>query len=506
MTFTNILVFAAVSLAAGLLPRARAWLLFVGSVLAVYWLQPALPVRNLDFGLPTASIGLAAAVWIVTARKRAPAGEAATPAGSAGSRMAREDWIALLVLGLAISALALTRDLNLGPILTAARPPEFIWVLSGLGIAIVFLGGLWFFAPRRWLPVAGILVLLALFAVVKTDAFTQAASAILRRLAGQSAELASPIDIRWLGFSYIAFRLIHALRDRMTGRLPDTSLREFITYGIFFPAVTAGPIDRVERFVKDLRAAPGALAGMLAPGGERVLIGVFKKFVLADGLAILALNAALASRVASPRMDVVLPVRVRPPDLFRFFRIHRHRDRIGAMGRDRAAREFQPAVPAAEPDGLLEFLAHHAGAVVPILFLLSADPRAALRPAALPVWLIILIGQLATMVLIGLWHGVTWNFLIWGCWHGVGLFLHNRWGEWSRGWMPRLEKRPLLEKAYTAASHARDLPLRRAGLGVVRAAHCRRVRPPSSCGCSGFRDEEDDGSSCPNGTGLSATS
>ena len=252
-------------------------MLFAASVLAVYWLQPALPVRNLDFGLPTASIGLAAAVWIVTARKRAPAGEAATPAGSAGSRMAREDWIALLVLGLAISALALTRYLNLGPILTAARPPEFIWVLSGLAIAIVFLGGLWFFAPRRWLPVAGILVLLALFAVVKNGCLHP----------GRVGESSGG----WRGNPRNSPRPRYPLAGVFLHRVPADpcppgpddgqparhSLREFITYGIFFPAVTAGPIDRVERFVKDLRAAPGALAGTMAPGGERVLIGDYSK-------------------------------------------------------------------------------------------------------------------------------------------------------------------------------------------------------------------------------------
>jgi alginate O-acetyltransferase complex protein AlgI len=42
--------------------------------------------------------------------------------------------------------------------------------------------------------------------------------------------------------------------------------------------------------------------------------------------------------------------------------------------------------------------------------------------------------------LIGLWHGITWNFLIWGAWHGLGLFLHNRWLDFSRShwseWAP----------------------------------------------------------------------
>ena len=52
-----------------------------------------------------------------------------------------------------------------------------------------------------------------------------------------------------------------------------------------------------------------------------------------------------------------------------------------------------------------------------------------------PPALIILITQLATMLLIGAWHGLSAGFFIWGFWHGTGLFVHNRWAEWLR---PRL--------------------------------------------------------------------
>ena len=44
----------------------------------------------------------------------------------------------------------------------------------------------------------------------------------------------------------------------------------------------------------------------------------------------------------------------------------------------------------------------------------------------------ILTAQLTTMLLIGLWHGVTPTFAIWGLWHGVGLFIHNRWTSTMR--------------------------------------------------------------------------
>lgn len=51
---------------------------------------------------------------------------------------------------------------------------------------------------------------------------------------------------------------------------------------------------------------------------------------------------------------------------------------------------------------------------------------------SIPAWTMILIGQLATMLIIGLWHGVTLNFIFWGLWHGLGLFLQNRWSDLAK--------------------------------------------------------------------------
>ena len=44
----------------------------------------------------------------------------------------------------------------------------------------------------------------------------------------------------------------------------------------------------------------------------------------------------------------------------------------------------------------------------------------------------IFLGQLATMLMIGLWHGVALNFILWGAWHGLGLFLQNRWSDFAK--------------------------------------------------------------------------
>lgn len=66
--------------------------------------------------------------------------------------------------------------------------------------------------------------------------------------------------------------------------------------------------------------------------------------------------------------------------------------------------------------------------------------------AQLPAAAIFLIAQVSTMLLIGFWHGMTLNFAIWGLWHGIGLFVQNRWTEKMRPQYEKLENKPWLYK------------------------------------------------------------
>ena len=68
MTLTTILIFGAPVLFYRLIFQSRACgrVLLVVSALAVYWLQPAMPVRYLDFWLPTVTLALVVLSWIIT--------------------------------------------------------------------------------------------------------------------------------------------------------------------------------------------------------------------------------------------------------------------------------------------------------------------------------------------------------------------------------------------------------------------------------------------------------
>jgi D-alanyl-lipoteichoic acid acyltransferase DltB (MBOAT superfamily) len=58
--------------------------------------------------------------------------------------------------------------------------------------------------------------------------------------------------------------------------------------------------------------------------------------------------------------------------------------------------------------------------------------------------LLLLLTQVRTSLLIGLWHGITLNFVAWGLWHGLGAFLQNRYSDKTRPFAAWLAERPAL--------------------------------------------------------------
>ena len=52
------------------------------------------------------------------------------------------------------------------------------------------------------------------------------------------------------------------------------------------------------------------------------------------------------------------------------------------------------------------------------------------------------------MIVIGLWHGITLNFFIWGVWHGLALFVHKQWSDRTRKWYRGLNARPNRKRAW----------------------------------------------------------
>ncbi len=431
----------------------RGWFLLAASVIAIYWLQTAAAARFADYILQTATVVLTVLTWWVTRPSASQENKAVWPAP------AREDWLTLAVLFGLVVALAFNRFLPADYRLTPSRPPSPLWaagVLLALGLVWAGLTRLLRRVDQRKVLTAVILLIVLIFVILKAPPLTTAAAAWWRSRTGQQIALAAPSDLVWLGFSYVAFRLIHTLRDRQTGILPDLTLREYVVYVLFFPAYVSGPIDRAERFAADFRQLPqikGLDANRWLVGGQRIFAGMFKKFVIADSLALgISLTPELAAQTHAPGWLWLL---LYGYALRLFFDFSGYTDiaiGLGVLFGIRLPENFIRPYFAANITVFWQRW-HITLSDWARFYVFSPLSRSLLRRKPRPSkTLIVFAAQISTMLVIGLWHGVAWNFIIWGAWHGVALFAHKQWSDKTRRWHNSLNDKPWRKRGWTAVA------------------------------------------------------
>jgi alginate O-acetyltransferase complex protein AlgI len=240
MTLTFILICAGASLPfMWLVPgRWRPWGLLAASLIAMGWLQGDTAGGSGMFLLPAATLILTLAVWWIVQPEASP--------------YTRENRLALALMGSALALIWLAMPGNDRPGLDA--------VLPGLGLACAAAVSVSYMLPAktqneqaepyRRAAVLLITLITLVLLVMKSATLTRFFSQWL----GNTSPADPAITLSWLGFSYFAFRLISVLIDFRGGRLLQDGLplRDMAIYVLFFPALTAGPIDRVQRFIPEL--------------------------------------------------------------------------------------------------------------------------------------------------------------------------------------------------------------------------------------------------------------
>lgn len=269
------------------------------------------------------------------------------------------------------------------------------------------------FSHRRgvaWLAGAAIVGLLACFKI----------SANVDLMKGIGAASAA----RWvmpLGFSYLSFELLHVVIERRRGRIASVRLLDLLAYAMFLPCRIAGPIRRFPEFTAAVARAEASPDNVYA-GLLRILIGLGKKLVLADTLALT--GAELDNVVGrSHAWTIVLAYTFRI-----YFDFSAYSDL--AIG-------FSRLLGIAVPENfsypylavnIREFwnrwhitLSHWVRDYV------FVPTGRALFGTFLRPWpgLIATCSYLVTFLVVGAWHGTTGAFLVWGAYHGVLLSAHH---------------------------------------------------------------------------------
>ena len=393
----------------------REKIIFVLNVFILFLIQPTSSIRYLNFLLPWVMIFLLMG------------------SGFAVAKMEKKEVLTLLLLCLigflpfllpeiipALTTSFLDIHLN-GQILLK------LLCLGGIVLGISYLVR----QKKGFLPFILVVVLL-MFLLLKQPTLTTIASRALRGMFQQNMDLASALDIRWIGYSYIAFRLIHVIREYQKGRIRDISFIRFMNYCLFFPAVTAGPINRYDDFTKQMDEPEVSIQDGFLEGGKRLFTGLFKKFVIADSIAVLALNPSNAVQINGAGWMWFALILYSFQIYLDFSGYTDIAIGLGYFWGIKLPENFDK--PYLKSNLTKFWDSWHITLSQWIRAYYFNPVNRSLRKTKIgksPTILLFFL-QSTTMLLIGLWHGFTWTFAIWGLWHGIGLFVQNRWSTWMK--------------------------------------------------------------------------
>lgn len=219
-----------------------------------------------------------------------------------------------------------------------------------------------------------------------------------------------------IGISFFTFHGISYVVDVYRRKIPvERNPLNVILYISFFPQLVAGPIVRASDFLPQLRKKPTLNQAMLANGIVLILIGLFKKMVLANYLGTDLVDNIFFDPTRYSGPDLLLGVYGYAAQIYCDFSGYSD-IAIGVaalLGYHFKPNFMQPYRAAS----LREFWRRWHISLSSWLRDYLYKPLGGSRVGSFNTYRNLMI----TMLLGGLWHGAAWTFIIWGAIHGTAL-------------------------------------------------------------------------------------
>lgn len=217
--------------------------------------------------------------------------------------------------------------------------------------------------------------------------------------------------------SFYVFESLCYVIEIFKGRLPaDTPLRHYALFIAYFPKLVAGPIERPAVLIPQLQAPRTVTEEFVTRGLFLILLGLFKKVVVADGLAPTVSSAF--DRGSTPgALEIVLATYAFALQIYCDFSGYTDIARgVSKLFGIELSQNFRFPYFSATPSefwrrwhmSLSSWLRDY------LYIPLGGSRLGAWRTKA---------NLMTTMLLGGLWHGAAWNFVLWGGYQGALLVL-----------------------------------------------------------------------------------
>jgi len=308
----------------------------------------------------------------------------------------------------------------------------FFWLASGWHILLLLISTLvdWTAGKKieqsednsirkKWL-ISSLSINLGLLAIFKyLDFFIETWNLTSLRVTGapeiETLGLLLPVGISFYTFQTMSYTIdIYRKKHKPYERFVD-----FACYAAFFPQLVAGPIVRSQHFLEQIQKPVSSNPQQFRLGLTLIIYGLAKKFIVADNVAV--------------HVDTI-------------FSDGTHLQNTALIWWGALCFGIQIYCDFSAYTDIALGSAHLIGIDLPENF---RAPYAATSPQdfwrrwhiSLSTWLrdylyiplggsrggtrVLVVALMGTMLLGGLWHGASWNFVLWGAVHGLLLLIHR---------------------------------------------------------------------------------
>ncbi len=271
---------------------------------------------------------------------------------------------------------------------------------------------------KAWLALS-VCVNLGILGFFKYFDFFSESTIQLFRLVGLEASTVTLNFVLPVGISFYTFQTMSYTIDIYRGKMkPTHDLPTFALYVAYFPQLVAGPIERAVRLLPQLQRPRCVTTEHLSSGAVLILIGLFKKLVLADSVAdsvdAVFADPANASSAVLLRTAYLFAIQIYC-DFSGYSDIARGTSRL--FGIELVENFNQPYLSTNITEFWRRWHMSLSSWLRDYLYIpLGGNRRGTGRTYA---------NLLTTMFLGGLWHGANWTFVVWGLIHGAYLVAHK---------------------------------------------------------------------------------
>jgi alginate O-acetyltransferase complex protein AlgI len=238
------------------------------------------------------------------------------------------------------------------------------------------------------------------------------------------ASFALPIGISFYTFKSLSYTIDVYRRDLE----PTPNLIAYLAYVAFFPQLLAGPIDRASNLLRQLLVERRFSYPLAVAGCRQILWGLFKKMVIADHLAPIV-NLAYAQAQTATGASLLFGTVCFAFQIYCDFSAYS--DIAIGMGKLLGLQSMPNFDYPYFSQSPAEFWRRWHISLTSwfrdyVFFSLGGMRRSRLRRA---------FNVLLTFLLSGLWHGASWNFILWGGLNGVAVLPASMQRRKKRGLM-----------------------------------------------------------------------